>query len=125
MNSLWIKRIACVLFFVLLLGNALSLLFYKPEANDASGKAAIDLAKVYPFQEEQPTAPRSTLAQRLSSLIGRVDNAFNRRTAFLDIYRHTYGLIARLLGKVRIEDLEEDTYRLDNGWLTYLTCPCE
>lgn len=30
-----------------------------------------------------------------------------------------------MLGKVRIEDLEEDIYRLDNGWLTYLTCHCE
>lgn len=125
MKSLWVKRIACVLFFALLLVNALSLFFRKPEANGVSGKAVIDLAQVYPFKEKQPAPPRRSLAQRLSSLIGRVDNACNRRTALLDAYRYTYGLSARLLGKARVEDLEEDVYRLDNGWLTYLTLPCE
>jgi hypothetical protein len=90
-----------------------------------SGKAVIDLAKVYPFEEQQPAPPRRSLAQRLSSLIGKVDNACNRRTALVKVYRYTYGLAARLLGKVRVEDLERDVYRLDNGWLTYLTLPCE
>lgn len=84
----------------------------------------VDFTEEYPFEEPEETQPQPA-QPLLVRLLQRADFGSKVESYCVDYnvltpaYAHLYGTTSRLLGKQRIEDAEEDVYRLTNGVLSF------